>query len=192
VIHPATRLAFINDEIGLGVVATERLPMGSITWVQDPLDQVLAPEVVAGLGPALRDAVSKYAFVDRDRCYVLCWDIGRYMNHSCEANTFSPGLDFDIAVRDIEVGEQLTSDYASFNLQRPLTCCCGTPRCRGTVQPEDFERFAAGWDALVAAAFARIPEVPQPLWDLVTDRAAIHLGLQDPERIPSILVHRVG
>ena len=38
-IHPKTELQFINKEIGYGVVATEFIPAGTITWVLDKLDR---------------------------------------------------------------------------------------------------------------------------------------------------------
>lgn len=190
-IHPATRLSFIDDEIGFGVIVTARLPAGTITWVQDPLDQLLDPDEGTALSPAYRETIEKYTFINRSRQRVLCWDIGRYMNHSCEANTYSPGLDFEIAIRDIEVGEQLTSDYGALNLEETLTCRCGSAACRGVIEPADFGNLAPVWDALLMRAFPAIAQVPQPLWDLVNDQESIRLGLVDPSAIPSILSHRV-
>lgn len=34
--HPDTRLVFVSEAQGLGVVATAFLPMGTILWVRDP------------------------------------------------------------------------------------------------------------------------------------------------------------
>ncbi|MDF1561811.1 MAG: SET domain-containing protein-lysine N-methyltransferase [Deltaproteobacteria bacterium] len=190
-IHPATRLSFIDEQIGFGVIVTERLPAGTITWVQDPLDQLLPADASSLPSGHYRATLEKYTFINRSGQRVLCWDIGRYMNHSCEANTFSPGLDFEIAIRDIEVGEQLTSDYGALNLEERLECRCGSPRCRGVVEPEDFVRLAPEWDAMVRRAFPAVSRVPQPLWDLVTERELVEKGIADPPSLPSILVHRV-
>jgi len=41
--HPHTKVQFISDEVGHGVVATAFIPKGTITWVQDPLDRVFSP-----------------------------------------------------------------------------------------------------------------------------------------------------
>ena len=43
-IHPHTELRFINDEIGHGVVATQFIPAGTITWVLDELDRTFTPK----------------------------------------------------------------------------------------------------------------------------------------------------
>ena len=45
--------------------------------------------------------------------YVLCGDNGRYFNHSDAPNTVSSGISFgdDRALRDLAIGEELTSDY---------------------------------------------------------------------------------
>ena len=42
-IHPKTELKFINNEIGYGVVATEFIPAGTITWAIDKLDREFSP-----------------------------------------------------------------------------------------------------------------------------------------------------
>ena len=42
-IHPSTELKYVSPEIGIGVVATEFIPKGTITWALDPLDQVFPP-----------------------------------------------------------------------------------------------------------------------------------------------------
>lgn len=42
-IHPHTELAWINRTVGNGVLATQRMPMATVVWVQCPLDVVLRP-----------------------------------------------------------------------------------------------------------------------------------------------------
>ena len=153
-LHPDVTLRCVNDVIGYGVFATRLIPAGTITWVQDPLDQVLDSDALRRLGQRYSKIVKKYTWLNRDGNRVLCWDFGRFMNHSCDANTFSPGLEFEIAVRDIKAGEQVTSDYGALNVEAPLPCACGSPRCRGLVRPEDFETYAEGWDDLMRAPFS--------------------------------------
>lgn len=186
-IHPHTELRFIRPEIGHGVVATRRIPAGTIVWTRDPLDRALREEQVAKLPPVLRAQVEKYGYQDRKGLWVLCWDLGRYVNHSCEPNCLSPGWDFEIAVRDIEVGEELLDDYGSLNLHQDFVCACGSPRCRGVVRPDDPVRMAATWDRLLAPAFARLLEVEQPLWPLVKNRRAIERRVATGQPPPSIL-----
>ncbi|MCA9667041.1 MAG: SET domain-containing protein-lysine N-methyltransferase [Myxococcales bacterium] len=191
-IHPDTRLGVVDEVVGYGLFATRPIPKGTITWVLDELDQLLPPSQVDRLGDPYAAALEHYSYPNSNGHRVLCWDIGRFMNHSCEPNSISPGVDFEIAVRDIAAGEQLLCDYGTLNLAGAFECRCGEPSCRGTVQPEDFERFAPRWDQDVRAAFPRIREVEQPLWRLVSmrDRAAIEAGISAAEHIPSVLVHR--
>jgi hypothetical protein len=176
--------------MGYGVIASTFIPKGTITWVLDPLDQILDAERVERLGDDFRPLLEKYTYIDGAGARILCWDFGRFMNHSCEANSLSPGLPFEVAVHDIHPGEQITSDYASLNLERPFSCMCESPRCRGIIRPDDFERFMGGWDRLVRNAFVEIPEVPQPLWKWVRDHRRIAECVANPDRIPSIEWHR--
>ena len=40
-LHPDTTLAWIDDTIGVGVIATKPIPKGTITWARDALDLTL-------------------------------------------------------------------------------------------------------------------------------------------------------
>jgi SET domain-containing protein len=58
----------------------------------------------------------------------------RYLNHSCEPNTFMRRGDGWIrfyAKRGIRRGEELTSDYGESHHEGTLPCRCGSPKCRG-------------------------------------------------------------
>ncbi len=189
-IHPDTELLYINNEIGYGVFATKRIPMGSITWALDPLDQVISQKRWTKLRRSMKETFEKYTYTDAKGNQILCWDFARLMNHSCEPNSLSPGLNFELAIRDIEKGEELTCDYGSLNLDAPFHCKCGSRSCREILQPEDFITYAPRWDKSLQQAFSFIDKVQQPLWHLVRDKAAISSGLRHKSRIPSILMHR--
>ena len=58
----------------------------------------------------------------------------RYINHSCEPNTFMRRTDERAefyALRDIRAGEELTLDYGDNHHEGRLACRCGAARCRG-------------------------------------------------------------
>lgn len=58
----------------------------------------------------------------------------RFINHSCEPNTFLRRTDERAefyALRDIAAGEELTLDYGDNHHEGRLACRCGAPRCRG-------------------------------------------------------------
>lgn len=188
-LNPNTELRYISPEIGYGIVAAKRLPKGTITWALDPLDHIIDMRA----NPQYRDypeVLDRYTFVNCDGHHVLCWDQARFINHSCDANCLSPGFDFEICIRDIEAGEQLTNDYGSLNLEEEMECLCGSPHCRKFMKPDDFERKAAYWDSLLRGAFPAIKSVEQALWPWIQEKEQIDECLANPSRLPSILKHR--
>jgi uncharacterized protein len=188
-VHPHTELRFVNDNIGWGVFATRPLPRGTIVWALDTLDQKFNPEQVAGLPPYAQATLEKYSYIDARGRHILCWDHGRFFNHSCSANCLSLGYDFELAIRDIAVGEELTDDYGTLNPLVPFPCLCDAPDCRRAVQPDDFTRLGDRWNTRAREAFFLIPTVAQPLWEVVAERTDIEAALADPNRLRSIHGH---
>jgi hypothetical protein len=192
-IHPHTELRPISPTIGLGLVATQRIPRGTMTWVRDTLDIELTPQQFHSLPPPQKKIVDHYSFLDSRGLYVLCWDGGRYMNHSCDATTICFGTICDVALRDIEPGEELTCDYALLNIDSDLTCHCGARRCRSVIHGSDLERLTAELDASIQAVAPMLAKVPQPLRELMLtdDRARLDLVLRGGPP-PSSLENRPG
>ena len=168
-IHPHTELRFISPEKGFGVVATQRIPKGTITWALDRLDRILTPEAVASLPDAYRPIVETYAFRDGDGDYILCWDHGRYVNHSFNSNCLTTAYDFELAIRDIEAGEELTDDYGYLNIESEFTPLAEKGSRRKVVRPDDVLRHSKTWDRKLRDAFKQLEQVNQPLWDFVRD-----------------------
>ena len=171
-LHPATELRYINDNIGYGVFAKTFIPQGTFLWVLDELDKILSPDMVRNLPELLRNCVEKYAYVDSQGDYVLCWDFGRYTNHSCHPNMRSLGESVEVAVRDIRAGEELTCEYGVLNLSGSFNCACGKPNCRQTVSAKDVDAYWQDWDAEVNAVLAVIPDIPQPLHPFIKANVA--------------------
>ena len=184
-LHPDTELRLVNDHIGYGIFATRRIPRGTITWVRDDLDQTFAPHELARLGPVYHPILEKYCFIDAQGRFVLCWDLARFMNHSCQANCLGAGYEFEVAVRDIEAGEELTDDYGTLNPRETFFCACGTPGCRKVVQPDDFLRLWVHWDNQLRAAFQQLRSVPQPLDRFLKDRHEVDEAANDPAKMRS-------
>ena len=184
-LHPHTELRFINEQMGYGVVATRLIPRGTITWVRDDFDQAFCIEQVKSMAPVYRDIIAKYCFVDVKGDFVLCWDLARYINHSCEPTCRSAGYDFEVAVRDIHPGEELTDDYGSLNIEYDFTCACGSAMCRHKIRPGDMLSYAETWDQLIADPFRLIQTVPQPLWPFVKEKEAIEAALTGQTAIAS-------
>lgn len=188
-IHPDTAIRPVDPRIGVGVVATRRIPKGTITWVHDELDQSFSAQKLARLGPLFHPAIDRYSYRDGDGHYVLCWDHARFVNHSCRPTCMAPGFDLEIAIRDIEPGEQLTGDYATYNFETEFDCFCGAPECRGRIGGAISESVIRGWDALLRDAFPLLGRVEQPLWPLVREKREVEAALADPSQLPSAGTH---
>ncbi|MFC4769760.1 SET domain-containing protein [Effusibacillus consociatus] len=166
-IHPHTELRYINEKIGFGVFAAKFIPKGTITWVLDELDQILDPSYVASLDPDRRKLITKYSYRNQEGKYILCWDLGRFVNHSFHANSVGTAYDFEIAVRDIYPGEEITNDYGSLNLDEPFDCFPEEGTDRTCVMPDDLLRFYEEWDQKALDAFRYFNQVEQPLAHLI-------------------------
>ncbi|TBW29880.1 SET domain-containing protein [Gramella sp. KN1008] len=170
--HPATQLRWINEEKGFGIVATKLIPKGSITWVQDELDRVFRADEALDLKPLTRQLLDKYSFRNHRGEYILCWDLAKYVNHSFRSNCLSTAYNFEIAIRDIQTGEELTDDYGYLNLSEPFT-----PQDEGTsrktVYPDDILKCYKEWDEVLEELFPCILNQDQPMFGLLSD------GVQD-------------
>lgn len=187
-LHPHTRLQYINDDIGYGIFATEMIPAGTISYVKDELEICLAPDHAIHAIPAYADIINKYAYREPGGELVIGWDLSKYVNHSCNANTLSTGYGFEIAVRDIQPGDQLTDDYGLLNIDYAMACSCGHSACRRQVLPNDAEHHWIAWDQNVTSALASLLSVPQPLMELLDTNThhALMLYLNTGKNYPSV------
>lgn len=166
-IHPHTELRYISPEVGYGVVATQFIPAGTITWVLDKLDREFTPKDFQKLEPIYQDILETYTFRNNKGNLVLCWDHGRYVNHSFNSNCLTTAYDFEIAIRDINIGEQLTDDYGYLNISSPFRGIEeGTKR--KVVYPDDLLKYHKVWDKKINKVFPDIGKVPQALKELIS------------------------
>ena len=167
-IHPHTELQFISDEIGHGVVANRFIPAGTITWVLDPLDRTFTRAQYGRMGPLYKAILDTYTYRNNKGNYVLCWDHGRFVNHSFNSNCLTTAYDFEVAIRDIQPGEQLTDDYGYLNVEEPFEAIDeGTDR--KVVYPDDLVRHHKKWDGQIAQVFGKITSLEQPLQPFIGD-----------------------
>lgn len=165
-IHPDTELRFINNEIGYGVFATRFIPKGTITWVLDRLDREFTPLEIAEMEEAYQRILSKYCYRNNRGNFVLCWDNGRYVNHSFNSTCLASPYNLELAVRDIQAGEEVTDDYGYLNLTEPFRAL-DEGRRRKLVYPDDLVRYYRVWDKKLQAAFKRLKGVEQPLAEIL-------------------------
>lgn len=168
-IHPHTELRFISDEIGHGIVATQFIPKGTITWVQDKLDMVYTQAQVDEMTDYYKNIIDYYTFRNQKGDHILCWDLAKYVNHSFKSNCLTTPYDFEIAIRDILPGEELTDDYGYLNIAKPFI-----PKDEGTerkvVYPDDLLNYHKQWDKAIADAFQYIGSIKQPLFNLLPEK----------------------
>jgi len=166
-IHPHTCVKTVNDIIGIGVFATRKIPKGTVVYATDPLDIVLAPIHPLLTDPILGKNIDIYSYLDPNGSHVICWDAAKYINHACNPSTLTTGYGFEIALRDIAPGQELTDDYGIFcNHFGPLRC--NEPDCRKHISPQDFDTMVPSWDQRIHDALQSFRNVDQPLISLIT------------------------
>lgn len=166
-IHSSAQLRYIDSQFDYGLFAVDFIPKGTVVWARDSFDQSFHPLQVESLDKPQRRVLDKYGFAQPDGSLLLCWDARRFLNHSCMPNVLMTRYGFEIAVNDIQAGDQITCDYAALNLKRPFACRCGTSECRGVVHPEDAFLCSAVWTEAITAALRFAASVEQPLWHLL-------------------------
>ena len=162
-IHPSTELRLVDAVIGYGVFATAFIPKGTIIYAQDALEVRVLPDAYSELDTECRAMVEKYSFIDPTGVRVLSWDFAKYVNHRCECNAMSTGWGFEIALRDIHPGEEITDEYGLFNLEYDMPVGCGCGDCRGIVRMDDIDRYHPEWDFQIQSALQQLNDVEQPL-----------------------------
>lgn len=138
-LHPDTerRASAIQ---GRGLFARHRLAAGTIVAVKGGaiLDRAALARVREAVSPAeiqiegdLYIAPLRAEDVERN---ILC------LNHSCDPNVGVRGQITFVAMRDIDAGTELTTDYAMIDGDpaERMPCACGAPACRGLITGDDW------------------------------------------------------
>lgn len=106
---------------GLGIFADEFIPRGTVIWkFTQGFDQKFTREQILSFPEILQIYIYKYSWKGtKSKMYCFSSDNGKYFNHSSNPNTMSNYVDSEeevvtTAVRDIQIGEELTDNYSSF------------------------------------------------------------------------------
>ncbi len=166
-IHPDTELKKVNQTKGRGIFATSPIPKGTITYVKDPLEIEIEPGDSRLQDPVIREKIETYTYIDEKGTRILSWDNAKYVNHCCQCNTMSTGYGFEIAIDDIQAGEEITDEYGMFNFDYTLQLSCEKSNCRKTVSGNDLQTHYADWDDKVRSALQFLNAVDQPLSSLL-------------------------
>ena len=106
---------------GIGCFADEPIKKGQIVWQYDPRFDIHIPlSELTSFSPAVQEHLRIYTYVelvDGQEVMVYCADLSKHMNHSNSPNLLdTPDNLQQIAVYDIEAGEELTCNYFTFDL----------------------------------------------------------------------------
>lgn len=153
---------------GRGLVARRPIAAGEVLWRPEPdAPRVPCAEVLAW-HEERRRAFLYVAYQADDESFVICEDDSRYMNHSCDPNTWWEG-DAVVARRAIAAGEEITYDYAMTELavSPDIACSCGSPLCRGRITNRDHldpvwrARYGRHLPAHLLRAIAALGDAPR-------------------------------
>ena len=104
---------------GIGLFADQLISKGAPVWKLMPdFDIEITKDDLTKLSEPAREQVLNYVYMNRRKgTYILCFDDARFFNHSSNPNVSSSEDDgiTDVALRDIQIGEELTQDYGNFD-----------------------------------------------------------------------------
>ncbi len=192
-IHPNTQLKHIGDPIGYGVFAVTDIPEGTIVYVKDSLELVITPTDYLMHDIEMKEVIDKYSYIDEKGNRIVSWDFAKYVNHCCNCNTISTGYGFEMAIRDIKAGEQITDEYGIFNLDKEMTLVCGEQACRKLVKPEDFDSYYREWDEKIRSSISKLFTVEQPLMPFIEKNTRKELDdfFKNPDLYKSVYTLRL-
>ncbi len=140
-ITPKARKGMNSAIAGRGLVAVATIAQGEVVAIKgghiittDALRQL--PERLQNSEIQIADGMHLAALTDDEYEPVML-----FLNHSCEPNVGFGGNTVLVAMRDIEAGEELTTDYALFDdYEGGMNCNCGRRTCRGYLNGRDWQR----------------------------------------------------
>jgi hypothetical protein len=149
---------------GKGVFVAQFIPKGTITCFECDKCKILLENEISKLD---EKAKKMYIYHKKNGMFLYPCDETKYINHSCNSNTLNYKELFDIAVRDIKKGEEMTFDYRVFYdyPEDEFACNCNEDNCCGTVKyihpaPKELQAF---WNERLNSAMNLINKVNQPL-----------------------------
>ena len=136
------KAAVKNSSIhGLGLFAVDAIASGEIVCVKGGyiFDRKTLQRTSKTLGPA-EIQIGEDLFIgpldeqEREGSMI-------FSNHSCEPNIGVQGQIVFVALRDIEIGEELTHDWATTDDDTyEMECNCGASSCRKVITGQDWRR----------------------------------------------------
>lgn len=122
---------------GVGCFTEEPIREGEVVWgLHEGLDVIVTAAELERQPAVIQRFLEIYGYVERrggEEVVVLCGDHARHMNHSAEGNlVWDADRYVAVAVRDIRAGEELTSDYYTYDLHAAAKLSASAPLAAGT------------------------------------------------------------
>ncbi|MBW2390713.1 MAG: SET domain-containing protein-lysine N-methyltransferase [Deltaproteobacteria bacterium] len=137
-LHPSIVASRDRHIHGVCLVTNLEIRKGELVWELD--EPIYSWKEIESWSADRRRDFDWYGFQCGVDEYSLPEGLSREMNHSCDPNTWWSGSTKLVARRDIQVGEEITYDYSTADIDHgsEMECSCGSPRCRGTVSNRDY------------------------------------------------------
>jgi uncharacterized protein len=125
---------------GRGLFATDAIGTGEVVAIKgghlvDSATLDALPERLQNSEIQVADGMHLVALSDDEYEPVML-----FINHSCEPNVGFAGNVVLVAMRDVDAGEELTTDYCLVDSpSESMACRCGTPSCRSTITGTDWQ-----------------------------------------------------
>ena len=102
---------------GIGVFAAEFVAKDRIMWVFNPvIDKIIRKDEIADLPKHMQAWIWKVAWQDLDGHFRLGIDNDKFINHSSDPNSgFFREPYVWLALRDIQIGEEILDNYTEFS-----------------------------------------------------------------------------
>jgi SET domain-containing protein len=140
-ISPKARKGAPSEIAGRGLVAVEPIDKGEVVAVKGghlvTNEQLRSmPERLQNSDVQITDELHLVALTEEEYEAVML-----FINHSCEPNVGFAGNVVLVSMRDIDAGEELTTDYAMFDdYEGSMDCACGRTACRRRIDGRDWQR----------------------------------------------------
>lgn len=140
-VTPKAHKGVTSGIAGRGLVAMAPIDRGEVVAVKG--GHIVTTAMLRSLPERLRN--SDVQITDDLHLAALAEDeyesVMLFINHSCEPNVGFGGNIVLVAMRDIEAGEELTTDYALFDdYEGSMECSCGRSLCRHRIDGRDWQR----------------------------------------------------
>ena len=108
-----------------GLFANRNFKKGEVVTKWDT-SKVISPEEYEKISDEVKEHISNLG----NGKYLIVQAPEKYINHSCDPNTYVYNAQ-DIALRDINSREEITSDYSTDSIgKHSFKCNCGSINCK--------------------------------------------------------------